>query len=407
MLCHRDHPEAPAWLNDEFFRDVMRESNNDSSIELTSACILRPGTSKKDHYGSVMFRTTVTYQSKRVTEEKFVDLIMKTKPEADGLMKDLLDDDGLFVVEIEMYSKVLPEVTRLLKEIGEEYKYPRYIYGTLKPHTILILEDISGQGWVEGDLINTLDDMKPIVKNVAMLHAASVILESFDTTVVTKFRHTMAHKFLGLEGLVRKGFGDLMQLTELYPEFAQFAKPLVKFQQNLRDFFDSIFKPTKSIQSVLIHGDCHTKNLLHQLDAHGRHTETILLDYQICCWTSPAIDLYYMLDLIPTQEIKDNYRSELVHLYHQQYSNLLKRLGFKRNIPSLQDLNIELIRCAGLELFHYAAFMSYRFMDQCAIDVEALLKGELENPVTKNEEYKKIMHTELTRLLHQGTLTND
>nr|XP_049463890.1 uncharacterized protein LOC125906917 isoform X2 [Anopheles coluzzii] len=402
MSCHRDQPEAPAWLNDEFFRDVMRESNNDSSIELTSACILRPGTNKKDHYGSVMFRTTVAYQSKRLADEKFVDIIMKTKPEADGLMKDLLDDDGLFVVEIEMYSKVLPEVTRLLKEIGEEY-----IYGTIKPHTILILEDISGQGWVEGDLINTLDDMKPIVKNVAMLHAASVILESSDTTVVTKFRHTMAHKFLGLEGLVRKGFGDLMQLTELYPEFAQFAKPLVKFQQNLRDFFDSIFKPTKSIQSVLIHGDCHTKNLLHQLDAHGRHTETILLDYQICCWTSPAIDLYYMLDLIPTQEIKDNYRYELVYLYHQQYSNLLKRLGFKRNIPSLQDLNIELIRCAGLELFHYAAFMSYRFMDQCAIDVEALLKGELENPVTKNEEYKKIMHTELTRLLHQGTLTND
>ena len=125
MSCHRDQPEAPAWLNDEFFRDVMRESNNDSSIELTSACILRPGTSKKDHYGSVMFRTTVTYQSKRLAEEKFVDIIMKTKPEADGLMKDLLDDDGLFVVEIEMYSKVLPEVTRLLKEIGEEYKYPR------------------------------------------------------------------------------------------------------------------------------------------------------------------------------------------------------------------------------------------------------------------------------------------
>ena len=29
-----------------------------------------------------------------------------------------------------------------------------------------------------GDLINNLDDMKPIVKDIAMFHAASVMLES-------------------------------------------------------------------------------------------------------------------------------------------------------------------------------------------------------------------------------------
>ena len=54
----------------------------------------------------------------------------------------------------------------------------RYIYGALKPRTILILEDISDQGWIMSDFISTLDDMKPIVKDIAMFHAASVMLES-------------------------------------------------------------------------------------------------------------------------------------------------------------------------------------------------------------------------------------
>uniref|UniRef100_A0A3F2YWK7 CHK domain-containing protein n=1 Tax=Anopheles epiroticus TaxID=199890 RepID=A0A3F2YWK7_9DIPT len=318
MSFNQDELEAPAWLNDDFFRDVMREANNDPTIELTSACVLRPGTNKGDHYASVMFRTTVTYRSQCSKEEKSVNLIMKTKPEAEGLKKDLLEDDGLFRIEIDMYSKTLPEIARLMKEIGEEYKYPRYIYGALKPRTILILEDISGEGWVMADFISTLDDMKPIVKDIAMFHAASVVLESSDSTFVERYSYTFAEKFMGFKGMITKGFGDLMQLTQKYPEFAHFAKPLEKFQEKLHDLFVSQYDPSKTYQNVLIHGDFHYKNMLHKLDAEGRHTDTILLDYQICCWTSPAIDLYNLLDMIPTQELKDQYRSELIYMYYQQ-----------------------------------------------------------------------------------------
>ena len=50
-------------------------------------------------------------------------------------------------------------------------------------------------------------------------------------------------------------------------------------------------------------------------------------------------------------------------------------------------------------------FSSFRYMDQTAIDIEAYLKGELENPAFNNPEFKKLMHSELTRFLHQGTLS--
>ncbi|XP_050079390.1 uncharacterized protein LOC126567203 [Anopheles maculipalpis] len=406
MTYNLDELEAPEWLNDEFFCNVMRESNNDPTIELTSACVLRPGTNKGDHYASVMFRTTVKYRSKRNNEEKSVNIIMKTKPEAEGLKKELLDDDSLFAIELEMYSKTLPEMARMLKEIGEEYKFPRYIYGMMKPRTILILEDISDQGWVMGDFISTFDDMKPIVKDIAMFHAASVMIESSDSTFAGKHAYSMGEKFMAFEGMVNKGFGDLMQLTASYPEFAHFAEPLEKFKVGVRDFYVSLYNSTKTYQNVLIHGDFHSKNMLHQVDAEGRHTDTILLDYQICCWTTPAIDLYYLLDMIPTQEIKDKHRSELIYMYYQQFSDLLKRLGFLGKIPSLLDLQIELLRYAGLELFHYAVFSSFRYMDQNAVDIEGLLKGEVDNPVLNNPEFKKLMHSELSRFLHQGTLSS-
>ncbi|XP_052889239.1 uncharacterized protein LOC128297603 [Anopheles moucheti] len=407
MTYNQDELEAPAWLNDEFFRDVMRESNNDPSIELTSACVLRPGTNKGDHYASVMFRTTVKYRSARSIEEKSINIIMKTKPEAEGMKKELLDDDGLFAIEIDMYSKTLPEMARMLKEIGEEYKFPRYIYGSLRPRVILILEDISDQGWVMGDFISTLDEMKPIVRDIAMFHAASVMIESSDSTFADRYSYSIAEKLMAFEGMVKNGFGNLMQLTVLYPEFAHFAKPLEKFQENIREYFVSdgnrSNQPT-TYQKVLIHGDFHTKNMLHQVDTAGRHTDTILIDYQVCNWNSPAVDLYHLLDMIPTQEVKDNHRSELIYLYYQHYSDLLTRLGFLGKIPTLLDLQIELLRYSSLELFHYAIFSTVRYMDQGAIDIEAMLKGEIDSPVAQNPEFKKLMHRELTRFLHQGIL---
>uniref|UniRef100_A0A182MA63 CHK kinase-like domain-containing protein n=1 Tax=Anopheles culicifacies TaxID=139723 RepID=A0A182MA63_9DIPT len=258
-----------------------------------------------------------------------------------------------------------------------------------------------------GDFISTLDDMRPIVKDIAMFHAASVMIANSDPTFTGRYSYSIAEKFMAFDGMIKKGFGDLQQLTATFPEFAHFAKPLEKFQANLREFYIAVYNPSKTYQNVLIHGDFHGKNMLHKVDDEGRHTDTILLDYQICCWTSPAIDLYYLLDMIPTQEVKDNHRAELIYMYYQQYTDLLKRLGFLGKIPTMLDLQIELLRYAGLEMFHYAIFSSFRYMDPTVIDIEALLKGEIDNPVLNNPEFKKLMHTELTRFLHQGTLSQD
>ncbi|XP_049531383.1 uncharacterized protein LOC125948892 [Anopheles darlingi] len=406
-VYNHDELVAPDWLNQNFFLQVVRELDNDPSIELTSQCVLRPGTKMGDHYASVMYRTTVTYRSKKDQAEKSINLIMKTKPEAEGMKKELLEDDQLFKIEIRMYQKVLPEMARLLKSIGEEYKYPRYIYGALKPQTIFILEDISNQGWVMDELIQTYDDMKPIVKAIAMFHAASVIIESNDLKFAEEYNISLADVMLGFKALINKGFDDLMYLTEKYPEFAHFANPLENFKRNLPSILTPLYKPSASIQNVLIHGDFRIKNMLHQIDENGRHKDTILIDYQACNWTTPAIDLFNLLDIVADQTVKDNHRNELILLYHQQYTDLLKRMGFTGKIPTLLELQLELLRCEGFEMFNYLIFTTFRYIGPGPLDMDAMLRGEINNPALDDPEFRKLMHKELTRFLHHGVLNED
>lgn len=86
--------------------------------------MIKPGSSAGDHYASIMFKIIATYGSKGkiVSDRRF---IFKTVPEAEGQKKDLLEQLPAFKNEILMYTKILPEMDKILKEHGEKGWWPK------------------------------------------------------------------------------------------------------------------------------------------------------------------------------------------------------------------------------------------------------------------------------------------
>ncbi|XP_035890998.1 uncharacterized protein LOC118502654 isoform X1 [Anopheles stephensi] len=178
MEFNHDELSSPGWLNEEFFQHVLCEYERDPAVRLVGTCQLRPGTKAGDHFASVMYRTTFRYQTGGV--EKSINLIMKIKPVAEGMKKELLDDEDFFGKEIRMYTRVLPEMARLMGSIGEEYKYPNLIFASKTPHTIIILEDVSPQGWTMKGLLKSFEDLQPTIDAIAKFHAASIVMQAND-----------------------------------------------------------------------------------------------------------------------------------------------------------------------------------------------------------------------------------
>lgn len=85
---------------------------------------IRPGSAAGDHYASVMFKIIATYGSrgKIVNDRRF---IFKTVPEAEGPKKELLEQLPAFKNEILVYTTVLPEMDKILKEHGETGWWPK------------------------------------------------------------------------------------------------------------------------------------------------------------------------------------------------------------------------------------------------------------------------------------------
>uniref|UniRef100_A0A1Y9IVY2 CHK kinase-like domain-containing protein n=1 Tax=Anopheles minimus TaxID=112268 RepID=A0A1Y9IVY2_9DIPT len=398
MEFNHDELSSPDWLNDQFFQQVLCEYEHDPTVRLVGTCELRPGTKAGDHFASVMYRATARYQIGPV--EKSINLIMKIKPEAEGLKKDLLQDDDFFGKEIRMYTRVLPEMARLMESIGEEYKL---IFATKTPHTIIILENVSPQGWTMKGLLKSFEEMQPTIDAIAKFHAASAVMQQNDPEFTTQYRCTIADTLRTMHKMTDVCFGSFVRFLRDTLEVPELIEPVMKFHQRIDQSLSDAYATSESCANVLIHGDFHFKNLLH-LQSEESIVETMFVDYQMCSWSSQVVDLFYLTYMIPEQSVKTSHRDAIIHRYYQKFSSILHRLNYVGRVPTLTELHAEMLRKGELELFHYIVFSAFRYTDLSKVDSEAFFLGRIENPALQLEEYKATMRTELRRFLYQGII---
>lgn len=91
--------------------------------------------------------------------------------------------------------------------------------------------------------------------------------------------------------------------------------------------------------NVLTHGDFWSSNIMFNYLQSGEVDETLLVDFQICKWGSPAEDLLFFLTLSPAVDIRLKEYDHFVAIYHERLAECLKALGYKKPIPTLRSLH--------------------------------------------------------------------
>lgn len=94
---------------------------------------------------------------------------------------------------------------------------------------------------------------------------------------------------------------------------------------------------------VLNHGDTWVNNLMFKYE-NGKPIDVIFVDYQMSYYSSPGLDLNYFINTSPHNEIRENQIDEILHVYYDNFSAILKTLGAK-HIPSMHDVRNEVERC--------------------------------------------------------------
>ena len=125
-------------------------------------------------------------------------------------------------------------------------------------------------------------------------------------------------------------------------------------------------------------------------------------------YASPCVDLFYALYNAISDKDRQTRRDEIIHYYHQEFTSTLKKFGFIKSIPSLAELQQELLKNGTMEVIKCICFKIFFHMDSANAEVEDVICGgnaqELRKLIFASESYQKFMKAELPRLVQKGFL---
>ncbi|XP_059218637.1 uncharacterized protein LOC106095514 [Stomoxys calcitrans] len=336
----------PQWINAEYFEDILAKDEPEAVAvrRFTPTAAIPPG----ENFTSVMLRIHMDLEMKDGSI-KYKTYIFKTMLEEDkgGAIINKLT---LFPKEMEMYAKYLPAFENLYQTVGWHIQLaPKCLHTDKKDNRInFVFEDLMQRNFQNIDRLQGCDmeHMKHTLRKLAEFHAASAVYEEQNGAFPEDFHYGFVDSrkgngFLktihaGKAELYKKamatwGLENAEEYIRKFPTFEQFWQcALSNLQQNSNAF------------NVLTHGDFWTSNIMFSYLDNGKVDETLLVDFQICKWGSPAEDLLFFLTLSPAMDIRIQEFEHFVAIYHERLVECLQVLGYKKTIPTLRFLQQEM-----------------------------------------------------------------
>ncbi|XP_055856234.1 uncharacterized protein LOC129919399 [Episyrphus balteatus] len=403
--------QSPNWLNEKFFEKILRDYLNDDKIKVVKLTVA-PATVTNDHYGSVMFRTTLDYIDSKENNMS-IPYIVKMSPEMESVKKDILGSDSfIFKTEIRMYSETIPKIEEILRKYGDDTILgPKLVYAAMEPHQIIVLEDLTKQGFTTlGGKTPNEEQIKRAMLKIAKWHAVSYKLANEEPELITTYNDGNFN--LEMEKIEFFASGIKSFIKNVLSVDDELKKYIPYFEKIDKTFIDSCSKMGNAYKLgdkalfVLNHGDFHYKNMMFRHKDSGKLDDLILIDFQMCYYGPAAMDLTYALYMLLDGDTRWNRREEIIYEYFVNFQETLKKIEFKGEIPKMIDLQIDLIKYQKLETVLLAIFLPVilAFNDE---DLELDQVMESAECRTKLYQHPRVMQEvkrTLPKLLYKGAL---
>lgn len=141
---------------------------------------------------------------------------------------------------------------------------------------------------------------------------------------------------------------SLIETISTWSDFVYYANKLRAFRLKLIENGQKTFDAYENEFNTLIHGDFWTNNIMLKFPKHNNNDKNefdnvALIDFQFCCWTSPAIDLHYFFNTSLNENVRLYQQDELLEYYHKMLSSTLIQLNYRKYVPTLHEFRLQFI----------------------------------------------------------------
>ncbi|XP_061393298.1 uncharacterized protein LOC133328769 [Musca vetustissima] len=367
-MCENNVWQAPQWLSREYLQEIIKDYLKDNTVLITNVDI-RPATANGENYASVMSRIKISFTRKRSAKPETLSFIMKYSYENDPVVSKIMSGYDIYNTEMKMYEQILPKLAEILKESGDTEKLFAQTLKVDYERSTIIFEDLTVEGYEMADRKRGLDfpHIQICLKKLAKFHAAAAVLNERQGGILEKFDHGMFNRHT-------KGFGCVFEyftkegahFAKNCPELGEYySEKLLKLTPSIVDYCIKAYAPSPWNFYSLNHGDLWTNNVMMLYDKSRGDKELSLkdimfIDFQLCNWSSVAVDLHYLFNTsLESQLLMENDTEEkLIQYYHSVLSDTLNKLNYQGHIPSLHEISVQLEESRILALIGILAHRS-------------------------------------------------
>ncbi len=398
--------KIPLWVNKEFFTTVIRHHSNDDTAEVTNFNI-KTNANPGENFVSLILRVEINYTT-ALQGASSLSVVIKLPPTS-GIQGEFAQTSSIYVTEQDMYDGPLHKIKSLLESVDDFAKtHPKLIYQVTKPHRAIVMEDLAAQGYVRiTQPLPNYEDSKRVFQQLAKYHAAGFLLIKQNEADFSRFKGSMFHMEDQMirETFLNEPFDVLCDVLASWGGMDEYVVKLKQFRENYITMGKRLYEPDPNGYNVLNHGDFHIKNLLFKLNGDAIE-DFYFLDYQVSVLASPCVDLFYALYNMISNENRRTRRNEIIYDYYVEFSNTLKRLSYDGEIPTLQHLQMELLRHGQMEVVKCVCFQLFFLLDTAKLSdyMESGDSKTLKAKLFNEPRFKSFIVAELPRLVHLGLL---
>uniref|UniRef100_A0A1B6HMU5 CHK kinase-like domain-containing protein n=1 Tax=Homalodisca liturata TaxID=320908 RepID=A0A1B6HMU5_9HEMI len=304
---------VPHWIDKSFLTLCLTGGLNDetSDIQVSSfevSSLLPPG----NNYSSYLLRVKVIFNRAGITSNQ--SLIIKYLTGNDEITKLF---DKLFDTEPSFYNQYLPEALK----VSDSLPVPRSFYSPIS--NIIILEDLSAEGYKMGDRCKMLDfdHCKHFFIASAIFHATSVAVYKKHPDIVTSiavdpvFSKDLAESCVKIhKGLMIQGLLCMADRLERVQKYQAYAEVVRNCTSDIWDRVVNLHQQNYKL-NVLQQADPWTPNMMFKYDEAGKVTAIKLLDFQATRYSSPLCSLVFFIWTSASHEVREQRLEELYHIY--------------------------------------------------------------------------------------------
>lgn len=149
-----------------------------------------------------------------------------------------------------------------------------------------------------------------------------------------------------MKGFTRM-YHEFVDSIRSYGDCDKYADKIASWEMSkLMTCWISIAEPMKNGLQVLAHGDFWLNNMMFREDQ-----DVLFLDFQGCCWGSPALDLQYFMASSVHNDIKIDRFDELMKFYYDELIESLKKLKYDKEIPTFEEFEADMLEKGAMGEF--------------------------------------------------------